>query len=112
MKEKNYKILQIGTVKLLHELGNGKRYNIFGIQFTALNHSSIRKYYMVRNWLFYMYIHESVIDIKAEKKSYHLFFLKTFLFENNKIDKMKQMLRGRKDGLNMIKEKKWKRNIS
>ena len=67
---------------------------------------------MVRNWLFYMYIHESVIDIKAEKKSYHLFFLKTFLFENNKMDKMKQMLRGRKDGLNMIKEKKWKRNIS
>lgn len=99
-----YKIIQINSIKLLHELGNGKHYSIFGVQFTALNHSAFRKYYIVRNWIYYMEQYKEIIDVKSEKKSYRLFFFKTLLFENSKIKKMKMMLKGRRDGYHWIKQ--------
>ena len=51
-----------------------KKYSILGVKFTALNHSAMRKYYMVRNWIYYMNEHKDIINLKAEKKSYRLFF--------------------------------------
>ena len=103
LKEHGYRILQIGSVKLSHELGKGKKYSILGVKFTALNHSAMRKYYMVRNWIYYMNEHKDIINLKAEKKSYRLFFFKTLIFEDDKLKKMKQMLKGRRDGIELIR---------
>ena len=103
LKEHGYRILQIGSVKLSHELGKGKNYSILGVKFTALNHSAMRKYYMVRNWIYYMNEHKDIINLKAEKKSYRLFFFKTLIFEDDKLKKMKQMLKGRRDGIELIR---------
>ena len=102
LKEHGYRILQIGSVKLSHELGKGKNYSILGVKFTALNHSAMRKYYMVRNWIYYMNEHKDIINLKAEKKSYRLFFLKTLIFEDDKLKKMKHMLKVIRDCIKLI----------
>ena len=39
-----------------------------------------------------------VIDYKAERNSYRFFYLKTLLFEKQKLEKLIQMLKGRRDG--------------
>lgn len=97
-------ILQANRVQLLHELGNGVHHKFLGRRVTALNHSAFRKYYMVRNWLIYMHVHKNVIDYKSVRNSYCFFYLKTLLFEKQKIKKMQQMLKGRKDGKEFIKK--------
>lgn len=102
-KEHGIKILQLNDVQILHELGNGVHHNFLGRRVTALNHSPMRKYYMVRNWIIYMYVHKDVIDYKKERNSYRFFFLKTFLFEKQKLKKLRQMRKGRRDGKEFIK---------
>lgn len=102
--ENNTSIIRVNSVELLHELGNGEHHSFLGKRVTALNHSSFRKYYMVRNWLIYMHVHREVIDYKKEKNSYRFFFLKTLLFEKQKLEKFVQMLKGRRDGKQYIKK--------
>ena len=60
--------------------------------------------YMVRNWLIYMHEHKDVIDYKSLRNSYRFFYLKTLLFEEQKIEKLIQMLKGRRDGKQFIKK--------
>lgn len=96
--EAGIKIIRVNSVVLLHELGKGKRHKMFGVQATALNHAPFRKYYIVRNRLIYMKIHRDVIDYKEERRKYIKFYLKTLLFEDQKWEKLKEMLRGRRDG--------------
>lgn len=96
-------IIRVNSVKLLHELGNGEHHNFLGRRVTALNHSPFRKYYMVRNWIIYMKVHRDVIDYKKERNSYRFFYLKTLLFEKEKLQKLVQMLKGRRDGKRFIK---------
>ena len=97
-------IIRVNSVQLLHELGNGEHHTFLGRRVTALNHSPFRKYYMVRNWLIYMHEHKDVIDYKKERNSYYFFYLKTMLFEDQKLEKLAQMLRGRRDGKAFIKK--------
>lgn len=101
--ENKTRIIRVNSVKLLHELGNGEHHNFLGRRVTALNHSPFRKYYMVRNWIIYMKVHRDVIDYKKERNSYRFFYLKTLLFEKEKLQKLVQMLKGRRDGKRFIK---------
>ena len=96
--ETGIKILQINEVSLLHELGKGVRRRLLGRELTVLNHSPMRKYYIVRNRLIYMKVHRDVIDLKEERKKYIYFYIKTLLFEDQKWEKFKEMMRGRRDG--------------
>lgn len=99
----NTRIIRVNSVELLHELGNGEHHTFLGRRVTALNHSPFRKYYMVRNWLIYMHEHRDVINYKKERNSYLFFYLKTLLFEDRKMEKLAQMLKGRRDGKRFIK---------
>lgn len=96
--EHDIKIICVNSVALLHELGKGQHRRLLGKQLTVLNHSPMRKYYIVRNRLIYMKEHREVINIKAERKKYIKFYIKTLLFEDQKWDKLKAMLKGRRDG--------------
>ena len=103
-QKQRIKIIRVNSVALLHELGNGEHHTFLGRRVTALNHSPFRKYYMVRNWLIYMHEHKDVIDYKKVRNSYRFFYLKTLLFEDEKLEKLKQMLKGRRDGKQFIKK--------
>ncbi len=95
--ENNYNILRINTVKLEHEIGHGKSHNFFGMKVTVLNHSPVRKYYMTRNWIYYMKAHKKVVNVMRERFKFIFFFIKTLLYEQNRYKKLKAMCHGLKD---------------
>lgn len=102
--EHKYKILRINTVFLKHEIGHGANKNFLGKRVTALNHSAFRKYYMVRNGLYFVWAHKSVINYPKEKAKIYFLFVKTILYENNKRKKIKAMIKGYRDGKKLISE--------
>lgn len=48
-----YKIIQVSNVRLLHEIGHIVEKNIMGFRVLCSNHSPVRRYYQVRNRLYY-----------------------------------------------------------
>lgn len=99
LKEAGLRIIQINKVILKHEIGNMKLVNIFGIKVLVLNHNAFRKYYINRNRVYCDYK-----EFEKLKLVSILFFLKSilfiFLFENNKIKKIKATVNGFRDGIN------------
>lgn len=102
--EHKYKILKINTVFLKHEIGHGTNKSFLGKRVTALNHSDFRKYYMVRNGLYFVWAHKPVINYPKEKAKIYFLFVKTMLYENNKRKKLKAMIKGYRDGKKLISE--------
>lgn len=104
IRNKGYKIYVIPFIGLLHELGKITYHHFFGIRTAVLNHSAFRKYYIQRN---------SIVLRKKwgrrETKGYYLAdfqrFVKTILYEDDKINKVKKQVRGIVDGL------KYKKNF-
>ena len=101
--EARYKIIRVNSVHLLHEIGNGKDHKIAGVKITTLNHGAFRKYYMARNWYYYIKAHKEVLDTKTEWTKYYFLFIKTMLFEDNKIEKWKAMVKGNRDAKELCK---------
>lgn len=90
-----FKILLMSDIKLNHHLGNPKQYDIWGYRFTVLNHSPIRKYYIVRNRL---YVAQKYPFIRRYyEQALIKMFVKVLLFESDKLAKLKFMLEGIKD---------------
>jgi len=97
--EHGYKILRINSVILLHEIGKGKDHKLFGLHFTTLNHNAFRKYYIVRNRIYYMYVHKKIINYKKELLKFYILFFKTIFFEDDKFKKIIAMFKGWRDGI-------------
>lgn len=93
-------ILETNAI-LLHNLGSQKSYKFFNKNPITNNHSAFRRYFMARNriyvykkhfskhktWVIYDFKH-SILDI-----------IKTILFEDNKLDKLKNTFLGTLHGL-------------
>lgn len=101
LREHGYRIVNAHFTGLLHEVGKSRKYNILGFEFAVNNHSAERKYTISRN---------SVYLIKKHKLNpipeYALIFrriLTAFLFENDKLAKIKAILKGVSDGWKMQK---------
>lgn len=103
LREAGYRIYRINSVHMLHELGRGENHSFFGKQITVLNHAPLRHYYIIRNWIYYMEMHKAVIDYRYEKKKYLFHYIKTLLYEEEKLAKWKQMRKGRADAKALIK---------
>ena len=106
IREHGYRIYRINSVRMLHELGRGENHRFFGRKITVLNHAPMRHYYIIRNWKYYMEIHKAAIDYSYEKKKYFFHYIKTLLYEENKLAKWKQMMKGRKDAEALIQKAK------
>ena len=93
----NYKVLIDGNVKMYQHLGEARQSKNIGVKFIPTNHSSNRYMYMYRNLL---------MTIKRYKyKTFYGFFnymilafvkkmFTILLFENNKIDNAKAIIKG------------------
>lgn len=102
--EHNYRILRINNVMLEHEIGQGKTVRFLGKDITVLNHSAFRKYYMVRNGIFYIKRHKKVIPVSKERAKIIFLFIKTAIYENQKSEKLKAMFCGLRDAKAFCKE--------
>lgn len=90
LKKNGYKILKKTDIKLKHSLGKLKCRKIFKKIIYVTNHTPLRRYYMVRNVIY--------LDRKLKVKRAGLYILKLFFkilfFEDNKLDNIKNILKG------------------
>lgn len=96
-----YKIIRINSVQLLHECGKIREIRILGYPIKIFNHSALRKYYFARNWAYVKKKHSKKIPIIFIVKQYIVLIGKILLFENRKFFKIKAVIQGLIDGLNL-----------
>ena len=98
LKEKGYKILQVQSKALLHEIGHGKRVKLFGKDEVVYNHAPFRSYYMARNFVLVGTKHHRLYPcIRWCMRR----FLLLNLYEDHRLSKDRQFLKGLIDGLSM-----------
>lgn len=91
MRKHGYKIVRTNDTALLHEVGHSEIRNFLGKQRQIYHHSPLRYYYMVRNGIYLGKRHH--FTLRAIYRSIRLFIL-VELFEENKWNKTKMMLKG------------------
>ena len=94
-----YKIVRDNAVVLKHEIGNIKKMRFFGHEIICTNHNALRRYYQVRNRLYFKKKYYGSIALIKEMIRLFLGTVKIVLFENNKWDK----IIATKNGLNDYK---------
>lgn len=93
-KRENYKIIKDYDVCIIHRLGNLKCRKFFGRTIYVTNHSESRKYYMVRNSIYLW----KKLKLKNPYKYILKIIIKTLLFEENVMPKLKAIIKGIRDG--------------
>lgn len=106
LKKHNYTIYIVSDAYLRHNLGQIKSVNIFGKKIYYTNHNYIRRYYITRNRLILNYLYKDEFNELVSKELIYnkKELIKIILFENNKIKKIKSVIKGYKDF------KKWRSN--
>ncbi|MBV4438483.1 glycosyltransferase family 2 protein [Clostridium tyrobutyricum] len=88
-----YKIIRVNNVKLIHEVGHIHKYGLF----ICTNHNAFRRYYMVRNRLYFKYKYCGQVDFIISYIRLILGTCKILIFEQDKISKLKATIGGFKD---------------
>jgi len=99
LRKNGYKILRINNSILNHNEANLSRRVFFGKTVYPPNHSALRWYYKIRNFHYLMqeYSNDFPEYFIVEKKNMTNNILKVLIFEKNKIDKVKMMIKGYMD---------------
>lgn len=107
IKKDNYKIVEIKNVVLNHTIGNAKSISFFGKKVIVTNHSDFRKYYIVRNYIYYT--KKNNIENKELKKAMLKKVIKTIIFESGRFKTAKAYLKGWIDGNKICRRKGWQK---
>lgn len=101
---KGYLIYKFQDIKLNHTIGNNFNINFLGLKTYCMNHSYIRKYYIVRNRLFMRRMYPTL----TKRYLIHILldFYKVVFYEEYKLKKIKYMLLGINDYFKNKKGKK------
>lgn len=102
IKKHGFRIVQLNIDGVLHEIGHGKKIKLFFRDWEVYNHPAWRRYYMCRNakYLKFKY-HNRYVSKLVLKERFHTFMV--FVFENHKMEKLKQAIKGFKDAKKMIR---------
>lgn len=92
-----YRLVQVDNAIIDHEIGQINIINLFGKKIKIYNHNAFRKYYQSRNNIIFAKKHGGIVN--ALKRNIVLIF-KTLLFEKQKKNKLKNIYKGTKDGIN------------
>ncbi len=95
-RQAGYKILVVGAARLLHRQGNKEEYNIFGRKIISDNYIPQRRYYMFRNRLLLLRLYGKSFPFLYFYQIAACFYdlLRIIICEANKIEKIKQAMRG------------------
>ncbi len=97
--EHGYKLIQCKNAILFHSLGVSKERYILGKRIEYTNHSPLRRYYITRNrfyvWSKYNNVDKEYID--TDKACFRNETIKIILFEANKIQKIRMIIKGARD---------------
>ncbi|MEE6635740.1 glycosyltransferase [Limosilactobacillus pontis] len=99
LREKGFKILRINYLGLYQEIGHGENKKLF-MKNIIVHHSNVfREYYMVRNSFILNKRHPIIFNKTELIKSLTLNLFITLFYENNRLKRLKQYVRGIKDGM-------------
>lgn len=105
-----YSVCVVNDIILQHNLGsNARDISVFGKRImTITNHSPLRYYYMCRNAYYISDLYRSKLGKSAQRYRYKgvKLILKVLLFESDKINKIKSIIKGYIDYKNKIMGKK------
>lgn len=96
MRSLGYKVVQLNSVSISHDLGRTETKNFFFIKVFPTNHSPVRWYYRTRNRFFVRKKFCNIFNdyIKSDKLVFRKELVKILLFERDKIEKVKMIIRG------------------
>ena len=101
IRNKGYLILRCNESKLYHRLGNVKTYKFANLEVHPTNHNYIRRYYITRNrmymWKKYVISNSKFVIKDIIRFIYEIILI--ILFEDNKLKKLKSVIRGLEDFL-------------
>lgn len=92
-----YKIMRVNSIKILHEVGHMRMYKFGEIKIKCSNHSAFRRYYMVRNRLYFKRKYYGTVAFLKEWIRLLLGTIKIIIFENDRYNKLKATINGLKD---------------
>jgi rhamnosyltransferase len=100
-RSKGYKIYIVPDVSMVHNLGNTEQHKLLGSTVMATNHNYIRRYYITRNRIYtYRKFFKTEKEwIKEDFTATAKEFIIIFLFEKNRLKKLKSMITGTFDAL-------------
>lgn len=104
LNRKGFKVIQVSSAVLIHNLGESVKKNVLGLKMTPTNHSPLRRYYMSRNrhYIWDKYKDDFPKWVLTDKRRFITENLKIILFEDKKIEKFKYIKKGIKDYKNNI----------
>lgn len=101
LNEHNYRIIRINYCGLLHEVGKTKNVCFLGKNEEVYNHSPQRKYYIVRNRIYFIRKHRKSVRVLREYLRLLKYIVLVCIYENDKTIKIKKMVCGIVDGVKM-----------
>lgn len=101
LKENGYKIIKTYEVNLLHQLGDLEVYTILNKKIFVSNHNSLRKYYYLRNAIYCYKKHKKLMGLNILLRIIGKIYIKTIIFEDDKLKKIISMNKGIVDGIRM-----------
>jgi len=101
MRKNGYKVLRINYVGVLHEVGKTRVVKFLGKEKNVYNHSPFRKYYIVRNHLYYIKKHKHHLDVVKEYFRLIKYILLVVIYEEQRIEKIKNIFKGISDSRKM-----------
>ena len=106
LSKNGYKIMRLNYIEIDHNLGDILYKNVLWKRAFISNHNYLRRYYMVRNYLYirdmYKDFNKEYVEMIANQKA---FVITIALFEKDKYRKIRNMLRGYLDYKKGIKGK-------
>lgn len=104
LNRKGFKVIQVSSAVLIHNLGESVKKNVLGLKMTPTNHSPLRRYYMSRNrhYIWDKYKDDFPKWVLTDKRRFITENLKIILFEDKKIEKFKYIKKGIEDYKNNI----------
>ncbi len=104
LNKKGFKIIQVKSAILIHNLGESVKKSLLGLKMTPTNHSPLRRYYMSRNrhYIWDKYKNDFPKWVLKDKRRFITENLKIILFEDSKIEKFKYIRNGIKDYKNNV----------
>lgn len=99
LRKLGFKIIQVNSSLLDHNLGDISIYRYLFFKIKTTNHNAIRRYYITRNRLYVIFTYFRV-DPKfffKELKNYWMELFKIVFFEQDKINKLRSIVKGTLD---------------
>lgn len=96
LRQAGYKLLQVSSVRLIHNIGDIGVVNIGPFRISVFHHNEFRKYYIARNAILYFKKHGGGLDVV---KRVTTLIVKVLLFEQDKFAKISSIYAGIGDGL-------------